>query len=306
MIITIPAQYALLIVVPLWIVARAVTYFLDRRPRESIRCRQCWYDLRGNTTNKCPECGADIHKVGAWWHGHPNRRRWVNRVGLWMALCAIPTAYTCNWYEYHSTTIPGMVDIRAMVDKPKNMGVMAFIEFHSVKLPLIPNSSFIADEVCYTVIVTRGTEYSLFAEGDPLFVDFDIPRTLTPGMQINISTLEQATAQAIPQTLPDGFSEAIVIVSAAVDRLVVNGKLALDLQDVEQAVHKIHDEFGSPESYELKVEANTRYGGIGSVPKWTKWLPTIPMSIIWFGGVCIITRHMRRRGVVWTLPGAAE
>ena len=304
MIIAIPALYALLAIVPIWIVARIATRFLDRRSRESIRCRKCWYDLRGNVTNKCPECGADIHNTGAWWPGQPNRRKWINRLCLWMAICTIHTTYICNWYEENSTTIPGTVDIRAMVDKPKNIGVMAFIYVHSVKLPLIPASKFFVEDISFIVKITRGVEYSLRGNGDPLVVVYDSPRTLTPGTSITVSTLEQTVSKAIPQPPPQGFSDALTLVSISVERLVRNGKLTLDLQDAEQAIYIIHDELGSPQAYELIIEADTGVGGIGQVPAWTKWLPTVPISIIWLAGAYYITRYMRKRGVVWTLPDA--
>lgn len=31
-----------------------------RRARPQLACRACWYDLRGNTSGRCPECGSSI------------------------------------------------------------------------------------------------------------------------------------------------------------------------------------------------------------------------------------------------------
>lgn len=61
---------------------------LDRRPKISVRCRKCWYDLRACVFDRCPECGVDLHKNGVWPKGKPNRRR--------LLAFTIPCFYVCN------------------------------------------------------------------------------------------------------------------------------------------------------------------------------------------------------------------
>lgn len=53
------------VVCPLWIpfflvaIPTIALWYVDRRPR-SGRCPECRYDLTGNTTNVCPECGQAV------------------------------------------------------------------------------------------------------------------------------------------------------------------------------------------------------------------------------------------------------
>ena len=59
--IAVPGEF----VAPLWIPFAAVALptivllILDRRPRPG-QCRQCRYNLTGNTSGMCPECGTAI------------------------------------------------------------------------------------------------------------------------------------------------------------------------------------------------------------------------------------------------------
>jgi hypothetical protein len=52
---------------PLIILLAAATAFLWYRDRPTPRshCRQCGYDLTGNESGVCPECGTRIHEVVA-------------------------------------------------------------------------------------------------------------------------------------------------------------------------------------------------------------------------------------------------
>jgi hypothetical protein len=56
------------VVVPLWLpfllllVPTVLLWQRDRRTRRPGHCRRCDYDLTGNTTGRCPECGLEIAK----------------------------------------------------------------------------------------------------------------------------------------------------------------------------------------------------------------------------------------------------
>lgn len=51
---------------PLWRLRRVPRVIVDRvRARRAGRCRSCFYDLTGNVTGVCPECGVAIIKGNA-------------------------------------------------------------------------------------------------------------------------------------------------------------------------------------------------------------------------------------------------
>ena len=52
---------------PLWlpllvaVISTAFLWYRDRRPRPG-HCQKCGYDLTGNISGRCPECGERIHQ----------------------------------------------------------------------------------------------------------------------------------------------------------------------------------------------------------------------------------------------------
>jgi len=60
------ADRSLFVFMPFWLlfVGAALPTFLilvrDRRPRAGVPCNRCEYDLKGNVTGICPECGTPI------------------------------------------------------------------------------------------------------------------------------------------------------------------------------------------------------------------------------------------------------
>lgn len=75
----------IVVVLVLWIAARFAFWAFDRRPRESVRCRKCWYDLRGTQSAQCPECGADLSQRNIWKPGHPINGLLLNVLAAWTA-----------------------------------------------------------------------------------------------------------------------------------------------------------------------------------------------------------------------------
>lgn len=295
---SIPAVYALLYVIPVWLAARFIVYLIDRRPRDSVRCRRCWYDLRGNASGICSECGAEIQTLGAWWPGHPNQRRWVNCLGVWFAICAIPTAYLGLIYERATTGVTGFADIRAMVDKQSNSGVMLFVDSRSIKLPLIPMRDLWVEEVCYN-IKNRESDYGLFAHNAPLVVYFDTPATMKTGMPIKPDMLEVAAKQVFADSLPAEFNDAIAFISTVSERLISEGRINPDrIEDISNALFL---EMGSPPSFVLEINGHTSFRGGGLMPRWIRWVLAIPMFIVWAVGAVLITSRMRHRGIVWSI-----
>lgn len=59
--------------VPLWIVfvvaavPTGVLWWRDRRRILPVHCEKCGYDLTGNVSGRCPECGMDLRPAG-WDH----------------------------------------------------------------------------------------------------------------------------------------------------------------------------------------------------------------------------------------------
>jgi hypothetical protein len=55
-----------LVVMPLWMllvvvaVPTAVLWWRDRRRIPAGHCRQCGYNLTGNVSGRCPECGTAV------------------------------------------------------------------------------------------------------------------------------------------------------------------------------------------------------------------------------------------------------
>lgn len=60
-----------------YLALRILIRLYDRHPRESVRCRKCYYDLRATPGDVCPECGYNLTR-GVWTDGRPRR--------LWLAL----------------------------------------------------------------------------------------------------------------------------------------------------------------------------------------------------------------------------
>jgi hypothetical protein len=56
--------FPLLILVPIGIVT-ILLWYLDRRRSQPGHCEDCGYDLTGNVSGRCPECGAEIVPVAA-------------------------------------------------------------------------------------------------------------------------------------------------------------------------------------------------------------------------------------------------
>jgi hypothetical protein len=307
-ILAIPAIYALLFVMPFWVVGRIALRLFDRRTRESIRCRKCWYDLRGNKTNKCPECGSDIQLVGAWWQGYPKRGHCAYYLLFWLALCAVLTAYVGGYYKSKSEDLYGEVVIRATVGnhaKYPLVGAMAYVEGIGLKMPFIPTRSYPIDEVVYTIQLDRNKAYTLFATGNPLVVDFDKPRILTPGTPVTLTTFEQTAKVAIKDSLTQSQQDAMRLIVVAMDRLLNNGRFYPDQRHAEQVVDEVNRDIGSPNTYKLSVETiNDGSGGGG--PYWVRYVPAVPMLVVWLVGAYFIARYVPRRGVVWKLPSVDE
>jgi hypothetical protein len=57
-------------IIPLWIplallgTPTLLFWWLDRRRIPAGHCRKCGYNLTGNVSGRCPECGADARPVG--------------------------------------------------------------------------------------------------------------------------------------------------------------------------------------------------------------------------------------------------
>jgi len=86
----------LVLCVPIWLVLWIVFPKLDRRPKDSVRCRTCWYDLRATSTCQCPECGADLTQTRVWPVGKPNRAKLVHVVMLWFWLGTVGALAATN------------------------------------------------------------------------------------------------------------------------------------------------------------------------------------------------------------------
>ena len=56
--------------------------FLPRRPGSEPRCRACGYDITGNQSGVCPECGADLSPAKAVTSGQGRRRVMAGSLGL--------------------------------------------------------------------------------------------------------------------------------------------------------------------------------------------------------------------------------
>ena len=56
-------------IVPLWPISAALGFaavafwILDQRPSQPGRCHKCGYDLTGNVSGRCPECGWRVKKA---------------------------------------------------------------------------------------------------------------------------------------------------------------------------------------------------------------------------------------------------
>ena len=96
----------LLLVLGLWTVitwiagapACYVFWKLDRKRKNSYRCRSCGYDLRASTTNACSECGSHFQPKGIWPPGKPNRKWLVVYIFLWSWLCSSFTLLGTHLY----------------------------------------------------------------------------------------------------------------------------------------------------------------------------------------------------------------
>jgi hypothetical protein len=222
----------------------------------------------------------------------------VNFLWVWLTLCAIPTAYFGLAYERTKTEIIGSVGIRAIVERGSNSGVMVFIDGRSIKLPFVPMGELPIDEVAFTIKFGE-TDYGLVAEGKPRVIWFDTPATLAPGSPIKLDTLEQVSKQVFSDPLPGGFDDAIKFVSIVSARITANGRFTPD--SVESIALASYAELSSSPSFTLEVKGNTRSSSAVVMPGWVRWVPAVPMVVVWLLGACLITRQMRRRGVVWSI-----
>ncbi len=298
---TIPALYALLAVVPIWLLLRIVTHFSDRKPRESVRCRRCWYDLRGNVTGNCPECGAEIKRVGAWLPEFPDRRRWVNNLGIWLTCCAIPLAYLGQAYEEATKLWLGNISIHAVVDKLARKSAILDIRGRQIKLPFVPVRTLPADVTDFGVFVEKGLYYSVTLKDNPKVVWFDHPTTLSAGTVFKKGMLEQATEQVFSEPLPEDVDAAMRFILQAAERLVQGGRFPSEKAVVEGVANQVYLDIGSPAHYELEIEFDISIMGLSHMPAWVRWVPAIPLAAIWLVGAYLITRRLRHRGVVWSI-----
>ena len=73
-------------VLPLWTAlvligsVTAILWYRDHRPRPG-HCQRCGYDLTGNVSGRCPECGKMIHRSARRCRGKRNPRSQVARRG---------------------------------------------------------------------------------------------------------------------------------------------------------------------------------------------------------------------------------
>lgn len=80
--------------------------FWPRRRGTEPRCRGCNYNLTGNTSERCPECGR-VLRPNAIVHGTRRKRPWRIGGGVLLLLLAVtaamPNLMRINWYAYKPT-----------------------------------------------------------------------------------------------------------------------------------------------------------------------------------------------------------
>ncbi len=285
----------------LWAVCRAISRVLDRRPRESVRCSKCWYDLRGITAGDCPECGLDLTRAGVWPPGKPVRRHWVNALGFWTAAILI-LAVPGTWYFYQATRVV-TYSLNVRVQESGDGADWAFTGTRSgekVKWPLVPLGSV---QPTAMSIVLRDADpqgilwYELDARtgvpvGTPYFTGPQPPLPTGPLTRNILIQQWKATTGQDPDTEMTAHMEtAVEVLEAMLDIK----SLAADMDEATSAWWTARLKQLSSPRHRLNVSTGT-YGS-EAAPLWVACVPTLFAFIVWLIGCVAITLWFRRRSL---------
>lgn len=75
----------------------------DKRPKEGIRCRKCFYRVRGIASDQCPECGVDLRESGVWRDKEPSRSGIIHITALVAWFAYVGTALVVQWLAVQQT-----------------------------------------------------------------------------------------------------------------------------------------------------------------------------------------------------------
>ena len=93
---------------------------IDPTPSPHPRCARCGYDLTGNVSGKCPECGASLTEGGVIAPGQPGRKRdWARRANIAFWIVAVLVSLACAAYAAHLwNSIARQIPISTSVTPP--------------------------------------------------------------------------------------------------------------------------------------------------------------------------------------------
>lgn len=87
------------------------------RRGESRVCRRCDYAvLRGGRLDRCPECGADLHRLGALAHGVRRRSAATLGVGSLLLVCSVPPLLEFAAAAHLASSRPGSLTNRQLIE----------------------------------------------------------------------------------------------------------------------------------------------------------------------------------------------
>ena len=294
-------------VLVIWSAGRVISRILDRRPRESMRCRKCWYDLRGTASNECPECGADLVRLGVWPPGKPVRRHWVNVLGVWLALCVLIAVPACVWFYRNTYIKQGELCAYLADDRGERTAIHLIRSGNGIQWPLwAPRSYRLGDRI--QVRLLYGDKYI-----DNLMVQ--LPRA---GQSSTTSTLVSAgfgyasriSTNMVKNEWQRNWGEMPKALQSQLDALVKETNLCVDWIGQHDRFYPYRDYSGAKAElwaqlsgqFYLEVKPEIWASWYRSpAPLWTIAVPISFFVLFWLLVAWLLTRDMRKRSTQsWT------
>lgn len=285
------------LVLILWGIGRLISKVLDRRPRDSVRCRKCWYDLRSISRPECPECGANLDKLGVWPPGKPVRRHWVNIMGFWLAACVALGAISSELFYKHSRIVAFAAVFSLPGDSNSAWEGVALAGYKIGFLGTTP-SDYPVRSIRFQIQTGSGMAvYEMDPRTLQLFefpsypfrTSFLTPRTVMSGNYLRQQYATRSRSKSLTQEQIDNKVDNIMAILASVRQIdTINENVRFQWYAETSANDPARSLVTS-----ITASAYSWY----RAPWWVRFIPLVPVVLIWLAGNVGLSKWLKKHSV---------